>query len=87
MPKIQFSHILPVLIGASSACGIQALLREILVLQAKLEDFHSQDFYFQKGQESHQRRLVKMEVEYALIVETANGEDMDISLKGSGRQN
>lgn len=82
MPKIRLQRILPLLSGALPENGTQSLVRDILVLQGKLDRLSEQDFYFQKGRESHQRRLDKMKEDYAQIVETANGNDVDFFLEG-----
>ncbi len=82
MSKIHLERIPPLLSGTLPKCGTNSLIRDILVLQGKLVRLSEQDFYFQKGRESHQRRLDKMKEEYAQIVETANGNDVDFFLEG-----
>jgi hypothetical protein len=47
-----------------------------------LNKLDQQDFYFQKGQESQQRNLNSMKAEYARMLETANGNEVDFFLEG-----
>jgi hypothetical protein len=82
MSKIHFDHILPLLTDKTSTTGVQGLLRDILILQDKLNNLDQQDFYFQKGQESQRQRLDGMKAEYAQMVETANGNEVDFFLEG-----
>lgn len=81
MPKISLSRIVPLLTAKWPVDGVQNLLREIIVLQAKLDDIDKQDFYFQKGRKSNERRLDDMKVEYSRIVELVNGNDVDYFLE------
>ena len=82
MSKIYFDRILPLLTDKVSTTGVQGLLRDILILQDKLNNLDQQDFYFQKGQKSHRERQDGMKAEYALMVETANGNEVDFFLEG-----
>lgn len=49
----------------------------IIVIQSKLDNLDKQDFYFQKGRKSNEKRLDEMKVEYSRIVEFVNGNDVD----------
>lgn len=82
MSKIHFDRILPLLTDKTTTTGVQGLLRDILILQDKLNHLGQQDFYFQKGQKSHRERQDGMKAEYALMVETANGNEVDFFLEG-----
>lgn len=81
MSKISFNSIVPLLLESSPANVVQNLLREIIVLQAKLDRIGEQDFYFQKGQRSHEKRLEKMKSEYRQMVELVNNNDVDFFLE------
>lgn len=81
MAKISFDRIVPLLVGIAPADGVRSLLREIIVLQAKLDSPERQDFYFQKGRKSNEKRLEEMKVEYSRIVELVNGNDVDFFLE------
>lgn len=81
MAKISFDRIAPLLVGIAPADGVRSLLREIIVLQAKLDNLDKQDFYFQKGQKSNEKRLDEMKVEYIQIVEMVNNNDVDFFLE------
>lgn len=80
MAKISFDRIVPLLKEQQPANGVQGLLREIIVLQSKLDNIDKQDFYFQKGRKSNETRLDEMKVEYSRIVEMVNGNDVDFFL-------
>ena len=77
MSKLHLNRLTPLLTGFQSTTGIQSLLRNIVVLQAKLANPSGQDFYFQKGLDSHQRHLDEMKAEYAEMVSIANGNTLD----------
>lgn len=81
MSKILFNSIVPLVTESSPVNGVQNLLREIIVLQAKLDRIDEQDFYFQKGRKSHETRLNQMKVEYSRIVELVNNNDVDYFLE------
>lgn len=81
MAKISFDRIAPLLVGIAPTDGVRSLLREIIVLQAKLDSPERQDFYFQKGRKSNEKRLEEMKVEYSRIVELVNGNDVDFFLE------
>ena len=81
MPKIHSERILSFFTGNLPTNGIQALLCDIIVLQAKLENLKNQGFYFQKGKSNHAAHLESLKEQYADIVETANGNDVDFFLE------
>lgn len=81
MSKISFDRIETLLVGIAPADGVRNLLREIIVLQAKLDSSDRQGFYFQKGRKSNEKRLEEMKVEYSRIVELVNGNDVDFFLE------
>lgn len=81
MAKISFNRIMPLLAETSPVNGVQNLLREIIVLQAKLDRIGKQDFYFQKGYESHKKRLDKLKSEFSQTVELVNNNDVDYFLE------
>lgn len=80
MAKISFDRILPLFKEQQPANGVHGLLREIIVIQSKLDNLDKQDFYFQKGRKSNEKRLDEMKVEYSRIVEFVNGNDVDFFL-------
>ncbi len=61
--------------------GSLGLLREIIVLQAKLDNIDEQDFYFQKGKDNHISHLESMKMKYAQMVETVNKNSVDYFLE------
>jgi hypothetical protein len=81
MSKIHLTHLMPSLTGNSPSRGIQTLLVDIIVLQAKLENLSNQDFYFQKGKSNHAAHLESLKEQYEDFVETANGNDVDFFLE------
>lgn len=81
MPKLSFNSIVPLLVESSPANGVQSLLREIIVLQAKLDRIDEQNFYFQKGRKSHEKRLDGMKSQYSQIVELVNNNEVDFFLE------
>lgn len=81
MSKISFHSIVPLLVESSPVNGVQSLLLEIIVLQAKLDHIEEQDFYFQKGRVSHEKRLDGMKSQYSQIVELVNANDVDFFLE------
>ncbi|MCB9315660.1 MAG: hypothetical protein H6569_05945 [Lewinellaceae bacterium] len=81
MSKVSFNSIVPLVVESSPANGVQSLLREIIVLQAKLDRIDRQDFYFQMGQKSNQKRLDELKVKYNQIVDWVNNNDVDFFLE------
>lgn len=81
MSKISFNAVVPLVVASSPADVVQSLLREIIVLQAKLDGIAKQDFYFQMGHKSHETRLVELKSEYDRIVELVNNHDVDYFLE------
>jgi predicted GTPase len=81
MAKISFDRILPLLKEQQPANGVQGLLREIIVIQSKLDNLDKQDFYFQKGKTNHIARLESLKRKYAQIVEAINGNTVDYFLE------
>jgi len=81
MSKISFNRIVPLIAQSPPADVVQSLLREIVVLQAKLEHLDQQDFYFQKGQKAHESRLENMKAEYSRIVDLVNSHEVDYFLE------
>ena len=81
MSKIAFDRIIPLLTRQEHLDGVLGLLRDIIVLQAKLDNLDRQDFYFQKGKTNHVARLETLKSEYAKIVETVNGNTVDYFLE------
>jgi len=81
--KIRLERILPLLSGTLPKNGTQSLVRDILVLQGKLDRLSEQDFYFLKGAESFRRKLDGMKEQYALIAKMVNENTVDdlLSLK------
>lgn len=80
MSKISFNRIVPLITQSPPADVVQSLLREIVVLQAKLDHLDQQDFYFQKGRKSHEARLENMKAEYSRIVDLVNNHEVDYFL-------
>lgn len=81
MSKIAFDRIVPLLTKQEHLDGVLGLLRDIIVLQAKLGNLDRQDFYFQKGKTNHIARLESLKRKYAQIVETVNGNSVDYFLE------
>lgn len=81
MPKIAFDRIVPLLTTQEHLDGVLGLLRDIIILQAKLDSLDRQDFYFQKGITNHIAHLEMMKRQYAQIVETVNGNSVDYFLE------
>lgn len=81
MSKISFNAIVPLVVASSPADVVQTLLREIIVLQAKLDGIDKQDFYFQMGRKSHETKLDELKAEYGRIVELVNNHDVDYFLE------
>lgn len=81
MSKISFNAIVPLVVASYPADVVQSLLREIIVLQAKLDTIDEQDICFQKDQKSHEKKLDEMKVEYSQIVELVNNNDVDYFLE------
>lgn len=81
MSKISFNAIVPLVVASSPADVVQSLLREIIVLQAKLDGIGKQDFYFQIGLKSHETKLAELKAEYGRIVELVNNYDVDYFLE------
>lgn len=82
MARININSILSQFGDTTPTTGVPGLLRDIIVLQSKLNDLENQDFYFQKGHVSQQQQLANMEAEYAAMVELANGHEVDFFLEG-----
>lgn len=80
MAKLSFNSIVPLLAEPLPTDGVLNLLREIIVLQAKLNNIDDQDFYFQMGKKAHQGRLDKMKSEYSHIVELVNNNAVEYFL-------
>jgi len=81
MSKTSFNRIIPLLTKQEHSDGALGLLREIIVLQAKLDNIDEQDFYFQKGKDNHISHLESMKMEYAQMVETVNKNSVDYFLE------
>lgn len=81
MSKIAFDRIIPLLTKQEHLDGVLGLLRDIIVLEAKLDNLDRQDFYFQKGKTNHIARLESLKRKYAQIVETVNGNTVDYFLE------
>lgn len=81
MSKISFNAVVPLMVASSPADTVQTLLREIIVLQAKLDGIDKQDFYFQMGRKSHEKRLDALKAEYGRIVDLVNNHDVDYFLE------
>ena len=81
MSKISFNSIVPLLTKQEYSDGALGLLREIIVLQAKLDNIDEQDFYFQKGKDNHISHLESMKMEYAQMVENINNNSVDYLLE------
>ncbi len=81
MSKISFNAVVPLVVASSPADVVQSLLREIIVLQAKLDGIGKQDFYFQMGLKSHETKLAELKAEYDRIVELVNNHDVDYFLE------
>ncbi len=81
MSKISFNAVVPLVVASSPADVVQSLLREIIVLQAKLDGIGKQDFYFQMGRKSHETKLAELKAEYGRIVELVNNHDVDYFLE------
>ena len=81
MSKIAFDRIIPLLTTQEHLDGVLGLLRDIIALQAKLDNLSGQDFYFQKGKANHVARLESLKRKYAQIVETVNGNTVDYFLE------
>lgn len=80
MSKISFDRIIPLLTNQEHLDGVLGMLREILVLQDKLDNPKRQDFYFQKGISNHISHLESLKNEYAKIVEIVNNNSVDYFL-------
>lgn len=80
MSKISFNRIVPLIAQSPPADAVQSLLREIIVLQAKLDHLDQQEFYFQMGRKSHESRLENMKTEYSRIVDLVNNHEVDYFL-------
>lgn len=81
MSKITFDRIVPLLTQQEHLDGVLGLLRDIIVLQAKLDNLDKQDFYFQKGKINHLEHLESMKKQYSQIVKTVNGNSVDYFLE------
>jgi len=81
MSKISFNRIVPLLTKQEHSDGALGLLREIIVLQAKLVNIDEQDFYFQKGKDNHISRLESMTMKYAQMVANINNNSVDYILE------
>lgn len=57
--------------------GIMEVLRAAILLQAKVASPETQDFYFQKGQASHQAKLEQLKMQYAEAAALVNNNDVD----------
>jgi len=77
MNRISYDRIIPLLVGQQSTSGITGLIRDIIILQSRLENPDSQSFYFQKGMKSHQAKFNEMKVRYNDIAKIINHNDMD----------
>lgn len=77
MSRISYDRIIPLLVGQQPTSGVIGLIREIIVLQSRLENTDAQSFYFQKARKSHQAKLDKMKARYSHIAEIINNNDMD----------
>lgn len=81
MAKIPLERIMPLLTNQEHRDGPLGLLREILVLQSKIENPNTEDFYFQKGLANHKSHLESLKKEYAQMVETVNTNGVDYFLE------
>jgi len=81
MSKISFNRIIPLLTKQEHSDGALGLLREIIVLQAKLDNIDEQDFYFQKGKDNHISHLESMTMKYAEMVANVNNNSVDCLLE------
>ena len=80
MAKTSLDRIIPLLLKQEPLNGVLGLLRELIVLQEKLNAIDEQDFYFQKGIANHTKRLESLKRQYAQIVETVNDNTVDYFL-------
>lgn len=81
MSKISFNKVASLITESPPADVVQSLLREIVVLQAKLDHLDQQDFYFQMGQKHHEKRLEEMKAQYHQIVDLVNNHEVDYFLE------
>lgn len=81
MSKIALDRIIPLLTTQEHLDGVLGLVRDIIVLQAKLDNLDGQDFYFQKGKTNHITHLESLKRKYAQIVKTINGNTVDYFLE------
>lgn len=80
MSKISLNRIIPLLTNQEHLEGVLGMLRDILVLQDKLDNPERQDFYFQKGIPNHVSHLEALKNKYAKIVEIVNSNSVDYFL-------
>jgi cell division FtsZ-interacting protein ZapD len=81
MARVSLKSIIPLLTKQEHSDGPLGLLREIIVLQSKIENQDGQDFYFQKGLANHISHLESLKKEYAQMVETVNTNTVDYFLE------
>lgn len=80
MSRIKLSRLMPLFLKQGRSEGVYGLVREIIVLQCKLDNLEEQEFYFQKGQENHRDRLESLKEEYARQLELVNNNGVDLFL-------
>ena len=85
MAKISFDRLVPLLTKQGPFDGVVGMLREIIVLQAKLDNLSGQDFYVQKGKGSHVKHLAALKRQYAQIIEMVNTNSVDYFLEEIGQ--
>jgi hypothetical protein len=79
---------MPLFLKHGRSEGVFGLIREIIVLQCKLDNLDEQDFYFQKGQENHRDRLESLKEEYARLLEMINNNGVHFFLEQlAGKEN
>jgi DNA-binding SARP family transcriptional activator len=81
MGKINLDRLVPILTKQGKSDEVLVLVREIIELQAKLDNLDNQTFYFKKAKLSNFNRLESLKKEYTKVADLINGQNVDFFLE------